>query len=73
MAQQIKLSSVKWPSSELASPFQGIARQLFPKTVEQSLAWAEELWLHHGLYSQSIRNAVRYFLTDIEVTTEALT
>jgi hypothetical protein len=30
-------------------------------------AWGEELWQHHGLYSSSIKKAVRYFMTDIEI------
>jgi hypothetical protein len=35
--------------------------------MQEVFAWAEEMWLHHGLYSQAIRKAVRYFMTEIEI------
>jgi len=35
--------------------------------MDEVFRWAEELWLHHGIYSQAITKAVRYFMTDIEV------
>jgi len=33
--------------------------------------WAEYMWLHFGVYSQAIRNSVRYFVTDVEVSPRA--
>jgi len=41
---------------------------LYPKNVEETMAWASELWKHHGLYAQAIRKAVRYFMTEVELT-----
>ena len=67
MPRNISTTSLKWPSKELASPFQGLTRRLYPKTMDQVLAWAEELWLHHGLYSQAVKKAVRYFMTEVEI------
>jgi hypothetical protein len=35
--------------------------------MDETLAWAEELWLHHGVYTSAIKKAVRYFMTDVEI------
>lgn len=61
-----KLTSINW-NSTVTSPFKSITRELYPETMQEVLAWAEELWLHHGLYSQAINKAVRYFMTDVEI------
>jgi hypothetical protein len=61
-----KITSIRW-NSTVTSPFKSITRELYPETMEDVLAWAQELWLHHGLYSQAINKAVRYFMTDIEI------
>ena len=58
-------ATLKW-DSEITSPFDTLTRQIYPRTVSEVFAWAEELWMHHGLYSQAIKKAVRYFLTEIE-------
>jgi len=29
--------------------------------------WAEELWMHHGLYTEAIKKAVRYFMTEVQI------
>jgi len=52
---------------KVSIPWQTLSRFLYPRTVKKVLAWSEELWNHHGLYSQAIRNAVRYFMTEVEV------
>ena len=52
---------------DIASPVNTLSRAKYPKTLAEVLGWAEELWMHHGMYSQAIRKAVRYFCTDIEV------
>lgn len=56
----------RWDPS-VSSPFDSITRQVYPRTVDEILAWAEEMWEHHGQYSQAIRRAIRYFMTEIEV------
>jgi hypothetical protein len=57
---------VKWGSS-VSSPLRSMTRKLYPSTIEEVLRWAEELWLHHGIYSQAITKAVRYFMTEVEI------
>lgn len=52
---------------KVSIPWQTLSRFLYPRTVEEVLAWSEELWNHHGLYAQAIRNAVRYFMTEVEI------
>ena len=44
-----------------------MARQLYPRTVEEMHAWSAELWCHCGVYSDAISRSVRYFLTDVEL------
>jgi len=50
--------------------FKTLSRKLYPKTISEVLSWAEELWLHHGVYSSAIQKAVRYFMTEIEINGE---
>jgi hypothetical protein len=57
---------IRW-DGEVTSPFNTLTRRVYPRTVREVFAWAEELWMHHGLYSQAIKKAVRYFLTEIEI------
>ena len=54
-------------AGELAALFHTMTRRLYPRTVEQILMWSDELWRHHGLYSQAIHRAVRYFMTKTEI------
>jgi hypothetical protein len=56
----------------VSSPFESLSRRLYPKTVKQALDWAEELWMHHGIYSQAIKKAVRYFITEAQITGDDL-
>lgn len=43
------------------------SRKVYPRTMEQVFAYCEELWLHHGIYTQAVSKAVRYFLTELEI------
>lgn len=47
--------------------FRTLSRQLYPKTIYEVLEWADELWSHGGIYSQAISKAVRYFMTELDV------
>lgn len=47
---------------------QKLSYVLFPKTIRGVLAWASELWQHHGVYRAGIWKAVQYFLTELEFT-----
>ena len=47
-----------------------MSRKHYPRTMEDVFAWSEELWLFHGIYSQAVAKAVRYFLTEIEIAAE---
>jgi hypothetical protein len=57
---------IRWGSS-VSSPLRSLTRKLYPTTIDEVLRWAEELWLHHGTYSQAITKAVRYFMTELEI------
>ena len=59
-------ANIRW-DSQVTSPFNTLSRRVYPRTVREVFAWAEELWMHHGLYSQAIKKAVRYFLTEVEI------
>lgn len=52
------------------SIFRTLSRKLYPKNKDAMLEWAYELWLHHGIYSQAISKAVRYFMTEVEINAE---
>lgn len=65
-ASGIQDAFVRWPR-EVASPFAKLTRRVYPRTIRETFAWAEELWMHHGMYSQSISTAVRYFMTEIDI------
>lgn len=54
-------------AGELAALFHTMTRRLYPRTMEQIMMWADELWRHHGLYSQAIHRAVRYYMTKTEI------
>ena len=56
--------------SNVSSPFASLSRSLFPRTVAEVFCWAEELWVHQGVYPTAISKAVRYFLTELLITGE---
>lgn len=56
----------RW-ANKVTIPWQSLSRFVYPRTIEEMMAWAEEMWLHHGLYSQAIKKAVRYFMTEVEI------
>lgn len=58
--------NVSW-ADKTTIPWHSLSRFVYPRTMEEVFAWAEELWNHHGLYSRSIQKAVRYFMTEVEV------
>ena len=67
-----KLSARRLPYA-LSSPlFRSMSRRLYPRTIEDSMSYASELWRHHGLYTQSLRKAIRYFMTKVEIKGEDL-
>lgn len=47
-----------------------MSRRYWPLTIEETLAWSDELWMHHGVYSNAIAKAVAYFMTEIDVRTK---
>lgn len=51
-----------------ASLINRLSRELYPRTIEDMLAWSTYMWDHFGTYSQGIRRAVRYFLTSVDIT-----
>jgi len=65
-ASGIQDAFVRW-DREVASPFSKLTRRVYPRTIRECFAWAEELWMHHGMYSQSISTAVRYFMTELDI------
>jgi hypothetical protein len=66
MASGIQDAGLRW-DKDVTSPFTKLTRRVYPKTIRETFAWAEELWMHHGMYSQSISSAVRYFMTELDV------
>ena len=44
-----------------------LSTRLFPITLGQMLDWSDWLWIHCGMYTQALRNSVRYFLGDISI------
>lgn len=62
----------RW-ANKVTIPWQSLSRFVYPRTIEEMMAWAEEMWLHHGLYSQAIKKAVRYFMTEVEIYGEDIT
>lgn len=59
-------NGMRW-GSKVTVPWQSLSRSVYPRTIDETLAWAEELWLHHGVYTSAIKKAVRYFMTDVEI------
>ena len=43
------------------------SRSLFPRTVGEVFDWADYMWVHFGRYSNALKNSVRYFLGDINI------
>lgn len=43
------------------------SRSLFPRTVGEVFDWADYMWIHFGRYSNALKNSVRYFLGDINI------
>ena len=66
MSSGIQDAFVRW-DREVTSPFTKLTRRVYPRTIRETFAWAEELWMHHGMYSQSIATAVRYFMTELDI------
>lgn len=62
----LRLTSPHW--REYGSPFSTYARALYPTTLEEVFNWSEYMFLHQGVYAKAIQRAVRYFITQIEVT-----
>lgn len=62
----IKDAFIRW-DFQVTSPFTTLSRRVYPRTIREVFAWSDELWMHHGLYSQAIQKAVRYFMTDIDI------
>jgi hypothetical protein len=71
MPSGIQDAFVRW-DKEVTAPFAKLSRSVYPRTIRETFAWSEELWLHHGMYSQSIQAAVRYFMTELEISGDDL-
>ena len=54
----------KWNNGSLVHT---LSRELYPSNLKDVLEWASDLWLHDGLYTQTIRQAVRYFMTELKI------
>lgn len=70
-ASGIQDAFVRW-DREVASPFTKLTRRVYPRTIRECFAWGEELWMHHGMYSQAISTAVRYFMTELDIVGDEL-
>lgn len=53
---------------DFPDPFISFSNRVYPNTVKEVFDWAEYLWNRHGIYSQSIRRCVRYFLCGFDLT-----
>jgi len=71
MSSGIQDAGLRW-DKDVTSPFTKLTRRVYPKTIREAFAWAEELWMHHGMYSQSISSAVRYFMTELDISGDDL-
>lgn len=71
MSSGIQDAYIRW-DREVTAPFTKLTRRVYPRTIRETFAWAEELWLHHGIYMQSISTAVRYFMTELDITGDDL-
>jgi hypothetical protein len=60
------VNGLRW-SNKVTVPWHSLSRRVYPRTIDETLAWAEELWVHHGVYTSAIKKAVRYFMTDVEI------
>jgi hypothetical protein len=60
-------STVTYNRIRSSEMFKSLLNTMYPRTVGDMLKWANHLWTHHGIYSQAITRAVRYFMTDFEV------
>jgi hypothetical protein len=49
----------------LPDPFLTYSVMLMPRTIEALLRWAEQLWSRNSTYAQACRRVVRYFITDV--------
>jgi len=47
--------------------FKSMAREAYPRTIQEMHQWAAELWNHSGIYTQAIKSACRYFMTEVEI------
>ena len=44
-----------------------LSTRMFPATLGEMLDWSDWMWTHCGVYTQALRNAVRYFLGEISI------
>lgn len=51
----------------LGSLTETYSRNLYPRNIQEVMEWGSDLWLHEGLYTQTIRKAVRYFMTSLVI------
>lgn len=54
-------------TSTLGPLFQSLSRKLYPRNMTDVMEYAADLWLHEGVYTQTIRKAVRYFMTELSI------
>ena len=61
--------NISWTGNEdiLGDLTHTYSRSLYPETIEEVMEWGSDLWLHEGLYTQTIRKAVRYFMTTLVI------
>ena len=51
----------------VANPFLTYSNQIYPRTMDEVLQWAEWLWSRHGVYTMAVKRSIRYFLTELEL------
>lgn len=51
----------------IANPFRTYSNQIYPRTVDEVLQWAEWLWNRHGVYAMAVKRSIRYFLNELEI------
>lgn len=54
--------------TDFPDPFISFSNLIYPNTIQQVFNWADWLWMRNGVYSQSIKRSVRYFLNGVKLT-----
>lgn len=58
---------VSYDRQATGMPWDTLSRALYPRSVYEAHRWADMLWTQAGLYTSSIKKAVRYQVADYEI------